>query len=108
MTVPPVRVGPVFFAGATKGVPTLRVAAVWMAASLVVGTVCAWATLRLAFDDFAGSQTSSPLAPLLLLAGALAYLAAPVAIARARRNRAYLALAGLAVVPLAVLALAAR
>lgn len=108
MSVTPMSVGTVFVARPKKSVPTLRVAAGWMVASLMVGTLCAWATLRLAFDDFAGSQTSSPLAPLLLLAGALAYLAGPVAIARAHGRWTYLALAGLALVPLAALAVAAR
>lgn len=76
----------------------------WMAASLVVGTMLAWATVQLAFIDFADSQTTSPLAPLCLLGGAVAYLVAPVAIARGRRQWGWLGLGALAVVPLAAVA----
>ncbi len=86
--------------------PRVRTAAAWLGVSLAVGTALAAATYALAFDEFADSQTRSPLGPLCLLAGALAYLAAPVAIARRRGRRGPVALVALAIIPLGALAAA--
>ena len=84
--------------------PRVRTATGWMLGSLVAGTLLAWLTGQLAFVDFADSQTTSPLGPLCLLGGALAYLAGPFAIARQRGQWRYLALVGLSLVPLAAVA----
>lgn len=85
--------------------PRLLRAAGWLAASLAVGSLLTWAVSKLAFVEFADSQTNSPLAPLCMLGAAVAFLAAPTAIARRRQRWGYLALAALAVAPVGLIGL---
>lgn len=85
--------------------PRLLTATWWLAASLAVGSLLTWAVAKLAFVKFADSQTNSPLAPLCLLGAALAFLAAPAAIARRRQRWGYLGLVALALVPVGLIGL---
>lgn len=75
----------------------------WLAASLAAGALLTWVTAKLAFVEFDDSQTNSPLAPLCLLGAAVAFLAAPAAIAQRRQRWKYLALVALAVVPIGLI-----
>ncbi len=85
--------------------PRLLTATWWLVASLAVGSFLTWAVAKLAFVTFADSQTNSPLAPLCLLGAALAFVAAPAAIARRRQRWGYLGLVALALVPVALIGL---
>jgi hypothetical protein len=74
-----------------------------MAASLALGTVCAWLTVRIGFVRFQGDHWSSPAGPLAMLVGALAYAGGPWLLCRLRGRWRPLWLVTLALVPLAVL-----
>lgn len=87
----------------TKLERLLRNDAWLLAACFVMGTLCAWLTVALDFSRYAHRYSDSPVGPLALLGGALAYVGGPVAVARRRQDRRWLALVLVAFVPLAIL-----